>query len=142
MPRYAERAFQVPQRNPNTKLCAQIPRTLSSNTFKKDWEGCTTRKINMTISLAFLAPDLSKRPSMDGFRMAWELPGSPTCLPNGPASARCLASLCCNLTRPVEWSRQRQMPGEIGVRSHPHGRGLPQLPHSISRSSDLRPSSS
>jgi hypothetical protein len=37
MPRYAERAFQVPQRNPNTKLCAQIPRTLSSNTLKKDW---------------------------------------------------------------------------------------------------------
>lgn len=48
-----------------------------------------------------------RSPSMDGFRMAWELPDSPTCLPNGPASARCLASLCCNLTRPVEWSRQR-----------------------------------
>jgi hypothetical protein len=34
---------------------------------------------------------------MDGSRTVWELPVSPTCLPNGPASARCLASLCCNL---------------------------------------------
>ena len=57
--------------------------------------GCTTRKINMTISLAFLAPTSSRRPLMDGSRTAWELPVSPTCLPNGPASAKCLASLCC-----------------------------------------------
>ena len=32
---------------------------------------------------------------LDGSRTAWELRVSP-CLPNGPASARCLASQCCN----------------------------------------------
>src|SRR4051812_10065105 len=44
---------------------------------------------------AFLAPEL-ERPLMDGSRTAWELRVSPICLPNGPASARCLASQCCN----------------------------------------------
>jgi site-specific DNA recombinase len=57
-------------------------------------ESCTTRKINRTISLAFLAPELVKRPLMDGSRTAWELRVSPICLPNGPASAGCLASQC------------------------------------------------
>ena len=41
------------------------------------------------------APEL-ERPLMDGSRTAWELRVSPICLPNGPASARCLASQCCN----------------------------------------------
>src|SRR2546422_9772507 len=43
----------------------------------------------MTISLAFLAPDLVKAAIEDAFHMAWELSASPTCLPNGPASTRC-----------------------------------------------------
>jgi hypothetical protein len=54
-------------------------------------EGCTTRKINMTISLAFLAPDLVKA-AIDGR------------LPPGMGVAR-LADLS------AEWSRQRQMLG-------------------------------
>jgi site-specific DNA recombinase len=54
-------------------------------------EGCTTRKINMTISLAFLAPDLVKA-AIDGR------------LPHGMGVAR-LADLS------AEWSRQRQMLG-------------------------------
>jgi hypothetical protein len=33
---------------------------------------------------------------MDGSRKEWELPVSPTSLPNGPANAKCLVSLCCN----------------------------------------------
>ena len=54
-------------------------------------EGCSVRKINMTISLAFLAPDLVKA-AIDGR------------LPHGMGVAR-LADL------PAEWSRQRQMLG-------------------------------
>jgi hypothetical protein len=54
-------------------------------------EGCTVRKINMTISLAFLAPDLVKA-AIDGR------------LPIGLGVAR-----LCDL--PAEWSRQRQMLG-------------------------------
>jgi hypothetical protein len=54
-------------------------------------ESCSTRKINMTISLAFLAPDLVKA-AIDGR------------LPHGMGVAR-LADLS------VEWSRQRQMLG-------------------------------
>ena len=73
-------------------------------------EGCTTRKINMTISLAFLGPTSSKRPSMDGFRTASELPVSPTCLPNGAASARCLASLCCDPSFGQRPNRGRRKP--------------------------------
>jgi hypothetical protein len=56
-------------------------------------EGCTRRKVNMTISLAFLAPDLVKA-AIDGR------------LPHGMGVAR-----LCDL--PVEWSRQRQMLGFI-----------------------------
>jgi site-specific DNA recombinase len=56
-------------------------------------EGCTARKVNMTISLAFLAPDLVKA-AIDGQ------------LPHGMGVAR-----LCDL--PVEWSRQRQMLGLI-----------------------------
>jgi site-specific DNA recombinase len=56
-------------------------------------EGCTTRKINMTISLAFLAPNLVKA-AIDGR------------LPRGMGVAR-----LCDL--PVEWSRQRQVLGLI-----------------------------
>ena len=54
-------------------------------------EGCSVRKINKTISLAFLAPDLVKA-AIDGL------------LPYGLGVAR-----LCDL--PVEWSRQRQMLG-------------------------------
>ncbi len=54
-------------------------------------EGCTVRKINMTISLAFLAPDLVKA-AIDGR------------LPHGMGVAR-----LCDL--PAEWSRQHQMLG-------------------------------
>ena len=53
------------------------------------------RKINMTISLAFLAPDLVKA-AIDGR------------LPHGMGVAR-LADL------PAEWSRQRQMLGLTGA---------------------------
>jgi hypothetical protein len=54
-------------------------------------EGCTARKVNMTISLAFLAPDLVKA-AIDGR------------LPHGMGVAR-----LCDL--PAEWSRQRKMLG-------------------------------
>jgi site-specific DNA recombinase len=58
-------------------------------------EGCSVRKVNMTISLAFLAPDLIKA-AIDGR------------LPHGMGVAR-LTDL------PAEWSRQRQM---LGFPSH------------------------
>ena len=54
-------------------------------------EGCSIRKVNMTISLAFLAPDLVKA-AIDGQ------------LPRGMGVAR-----LCDL--PAEWFRQRQMLG-------------------------------
>ena len=54
---------------------------------------CSVRQVNMTISLAFLAPDLVKA-AIDGR------------LPHGMGVAR-----LCDL--PVEWSRQRQMLGLI-----------------------------
>ena len=54
-------------------------------------EDCTARKVNMTISLAFLAPDLVKA-AIDGR------------LPHGMGVAQ-LSDL------PVEWSRQRQILG-------------------------------
>ncbi len=54
-------------------------------------EACSVRKVNMTISLAFLAPDLVKA-AIDGR------------LPHGMGVAR-----LCDL--PGEWSRQRQMLG-------------------------------
>jgi hypothetical protein len=52
-------------------------------------EQCSVRKVNMTISLAFLAPDLVKA-AIDGrLPMAWALLASPTCQPNGPSRTRC-----------------------------------------------------
>jgi len=54
-------------------------------------EGCSARKDNMTISLAFLAPDLVKA-AIEGR------------LPRGMGVAR-----LCDL--PAEWSRQHQMFG-------------------------------
>ena len=54
-------------------------------------EKCSVRKVNMTISLAFLAPDLVKA-AIEGR------------LPRGMGVAR-----LCDL--PAEWSRQRQMLG-------------------------------
>ena len=58
-------------------------------------EGCSVRKVNMTISLAFLAPDLVKA-AIDGR------------LPHGMGVAR-LADL------PAEWSKQHQM---LGLPAH------------------------
>jgi site-specific DNA recombinase len=58
-------------------------------------EGCSVRKVNMTISLAFLAPDLVKA-AIDGR------------LPYGMGIAR-LTDL------PAEWSKQREM---LGFPSH------------------------
>jgi site-specific DNA recombinase len=54
-------------------------------------EGCTARKVNMTISLAFLAPDLVKA-AIDGT------------LPHGMGVVR-------RADLPAEWSRQHQMLG-------------------------------
>jgi patatin-like phospholipase/acyl hydrolase len=54
-------------------------------------EDCSARKVNMTISLAFLAPDLVKA-AIEGR------------LPRGMGVAR-----LCDM--PAEWSRQRQMLG-------------------------------
>jgi site-specific DNA recombinase len=54
-------------------------------------EGCSVRKVNMTISLAFLAPDLVKA-AIDGR------------LPHGMGVSR-LTDL------PAEWSRQHQVLG-------------------------------
>ena len=63
-------------------------------------EGCSVRKVNMTISLAFLAPDLVKA-AIDGrLPTEWEWPASATSRPNGLVSARCLGWPRCNL--PVE----------------------------------------
>ena len=56
-------------------------------------EGCSARKDNMTISLAFLAPISSRQPSKDGCLAAWELLASAICPPNGHGNTRCLASL-------------------------------------------------
>ena len=56
-------------------------------------EGCSARKDNMTISLAFLAPISSRQPSKDGCLAAWELLASAICLPIGHGNTRCLASL-------------------------------------------------
>jgi hypothetical protein len=50
---------------------------------------------------------------MDGSRTAWGLLVSSTCLPNGPASAKCLASLCCNLHSNRE-GRGRNGPSQVG----------------------------
>jgi site-specific DNA recombinase len=58
-------------------------------------ERCSVRKVNMTISLAFLAPDLVKA-AIDGR------------LPHGMGVAR-LADM------PAEWSRQHQMLGLASV---------------------------
>ena len=67
------------------------PAATTGGRLRPEHEGCTTRKINMTISLAFLAPDLVKA-AIDGQ------------LPHGMGVAR-LADLS------AEWCRQRQMLG-------------------------------
>jgi hypothetical protein len=64
--------------------------SISSDSIAKR-ESCSVRKVNMTISLAFLAPDLIKA-AIDGR------------LPHGMGVAR-LTDL------PAEWSRQREMLG-------------------------------
>jgi site-specific DNA recombinase len=68
--------------------------SISSDSIAKR-EGCSVRKVNMTISLAFLAPDIVKA-AIDGR------------LPHGMGVAR-LTDL------PAEWSRQREM---LGFPSH------------------------
>jgi site-specific DNA recombinase len=80
-------------------VCTGIPRGLDELTTDvtattesiATREGCSTRKVNMTISFAFLAPDLVKA-AIDGR------------LPRGMGVAR-LADL------PAEWSKQHQMLG-------------------------------
>jgi hypothetical protein len=41
-----------------------------------DREGCTTRQVKLTISLAFLAPTSSRQPSRDNYRTDWSSPAS------------------------------------------------------------------
>ena len=67
-----------------------IDPTATAETIAKR-EGCTARKVNMAISLAFLAPDLVKA-AIDGT------------LPQGMGVVR-LADL------PAEWSQQHRMLG-------------------------------
>src|SRR5207253_3701557 len=52
-------------------------------------DGCSAREVNMTILVAFVAPDLVKAAIEGRSRTAWASSASPTCLPNGPASTRC-----------------------------------------------------
>jgi site-specific DNA recombinase len=73
---------------PNDELTTDA--SISSDSIAKR-ESCSVRKVNMTISLAFLAPDLIKA-AIDGR------------LPHGMGVAR-LTDL------PAEWSRQREMLG-------------------------------
>ena len=61
-------------------------------------EGCSVRKVNMTVSLAFLAPDLVKA-AIEGR------------LPQGMGVAR-----LCDM--PEEWSKQRQMLGLTSGEPH------------------------
>ena len=69
-------------------------------------EGCSVRKVNMTVSLAFLAPDLVKA-AIDGR------------LPYGMGVVR-LSDM------PAEWSRQRQMLGLAAAQSHIRTESLPE----------------
>ena len=77
-------------------------------------ESCSLRKVNMTISLAFLAPDLAKPPSMADSARAWASPASRLATRMVPNSTRCSAfrridpafepslcepSLCCRETQ-------------------------------------------
>jgi hypothetical protein len=52
---------------------------------------------------------------MDGSHTAWASPVSPTCLQNGSASAKCLASLFCN-------PRTERIAGAIGLNRRPNRR--------------------
>jgi hypothetical protein len=53
-------------------------------------EKCSVRKVNMTISLAFLAPVWSKPPSKVACRAGLELPVSAIARPSGRVSTRIL----------------------------------------------------
>ena len=53
--------------------------------------GCSARKVNKTISLAFLAPDLVKAAIEGRLPRGWEWRASATCPPNGLVNARCWA---------------------------------------------------
>jgi len=59
-------------------------------------EHCSVRKINKTISLAFLAPDLVKAAIEGASPEEWGLPASATCPPNGRGSATYWASTLDN----------------------------------------------
>jgi hypothetical protein len=80
-------------------------------------EARSVRKINMTISLAFLAPDLVKA-AIEGR------------LPRGIGVAR-----LCDM--PVEWSRQRQMLGLVPLET-PQSNRSPLAGISVSGKRDLR----
>ena len=54
-------------------------------------ERCSARKVNMTISLAFLAPRLSKQLSKADCHAGWASPACPICQPNGRNSTKCWA---------------------------------------------------
>jgi hypothetical protein len=53
-----------------------------------DREGCTTRQVKLTISLAFLAPTSSRQPSRDNYRTDWEFAGFAICHRNGIVKSR------------------------------------------------------
>ncbi len=72
-------------------LLRELQRELLNKTSIAKRENCSVRKVNMTISLAFLAPDLV-RAAIEGR------------LPHGMGVTR-LADL------PVEWSRQHHLLG-------------------------------
>jgi hypothetical protein len=55
-------------------------------------EQCSVRKVNLTLSLAFLVPDLARPQSTARSHTAWALFASPICRPNGPGSGESLAS--------------------------------------------------
>ena len=89
-------------------------------------EGCSVRKVNMTISLAFLAPDLSRQLSQAGSPMEWELLASPICRPNGPASTRCSASFTVSAAfEPESCPRWSPFPGNGILRPETNRRKWP-----------------
>ncbi len=83
-------------------------------------EGCSPRKVNMTVSLAFLAPDLVKA-AIEGR------------LPHGMGVAR-----LCDMS--AEWSRQHQMLGLLDISSRTQSAAEPDL-NGEKRSMVLLPSS-
>jgi hypothetical protein len=56
-------------------------------------EGCSARKVNMTIRSHSSHPISSRWPSKVGYLVGWEWSASATCLQNGLGNARCSALL-------------------------------------------------